>query len=382
MKELLLRHISQIIIEYAKRNEVIEYNQISKSLKGAISPVQLNKPLGEISQRCINLGFPPLSAIVVNHDTRLPGEGFFTWVAAQMGYSNLIPSKWEEFYYEQEQKVFNCTNWETFLTDAFSINMKSPTKDIHSISTADLLSDYLSWKRNRTKYCILIIKNFQKGNQQELHRYQVLVLGNEKLIDQATVEHMDNQLFESTKRKGIQLLLAHALNVSTKGVTMAHYTLDGQAKRIWKEESLDSLDLLLKEERQAALKNIAYDDIEAEASQEDIFYKDGNMTNFYGTRYERNAFNRARAIEIHGAVCKACGFDFEKTYGEHGRGFIEVHHIHPVSLLKEETVIDPANDLIPLCSNCHRMIHRKKGEVLDVDKLKAIYKSSYSYIKE
>lgn len=55
--------------------------------------------------------------------------------------------------------------------------------------------------------------------------------------------------------------------------------------------------------------------------------------------------------------CEACNFDFEKTYGELGKGYIECHHIIPLSnfQVNKETKLD---DLALLCSNCHRMIHK------------------------
>lgn len=57
--------------------------------------------------------------------------------------------------------------------------------------------------------------------------------------------------------------------------------------------------------------------------------------------------------------CEACGFDFEKVYGERGKDFIECHHTKPVSELSpgEKTKLA---DLVMLCSNCHRIVHRRK----------------------
>lgn len=93
----------------------------------------------------------------------------------------------------------------------------------------------------------------------------------------------------------------------------------------------------------------------------------------YVTKYERDPKNRAAAIKIHGLKCAVCGFDFEKTYGEQGQGFIEVHHIKPLYTLDEVMVINPEMDLICLCSNCHRMIHRKRNQILSVEQLKELY---------
>ena len=67
-----------------------------------------------------------------------------------------------------------------------------------------------------------------------------------------------------------------------------------------------------------------------------------------------------------------CDFDFEEAYGELGEGFIEVHHTKPLYSLEEEIIINPKEDLVCLCSNCHRMIHRKRDKILSVDELKDI----------
>jgi 5-methylcytosine-specific restriction enzyme A len=99
---------------------------------------------------------------------------------------------------------------------------------------------------------------------------------------------------------------------------------------------------------------------------------EGNKVVCYTTRYERNAKNRDTAIKIHGTVCQGCGFDFEKTYGEIGRGYIEVHHIKPLSEGKGVTKPDAATDLICVCSNCHRMIHRRKDSVLSLKELRKL----------
>ncbi|MHA6288668.1 HNH endonuclease [Maricaulis sp. CAU 1757] len=55
-------------------------------------------------------------------------------------------------------------------------------------------------------------------------------------------------------------------------------------------------------------------------------------------------------------ACDACGFDFLDSYGERGRGFIEVHHTKPVSELRPGETTRLA-DLALLRANCHRIIH-------------------------
>ncbi len=70
---------------------------------------------------------------------------------------------------------------------------------------------------------------------------------------------------------------------------------------------------------------------------------------------------KARVLEREGKLeCEACGFDFKKVYGERGHGFIEAHHTQPVHTLTPGSKTK-AEDLILLCSNCHRMIHAKRS---------------------
>lgn len=109
---------------------------------------------------------------------------------------------------------------------------------------------------------------------------------------------------------------------------------------------------------------------------------EGKVIKYYTTRYERSPANRNAAIKIHGLRCMACGFSFEEAYGELGRGFIEVHHIVPLYSKNESTTINPKTDLICLCSNCHRMIHHKKGGIIDLEELRNILALSQKNIRE
>jgi len=99
---------------------------------------------------------------------------------------------------------------------------------------------------------------------------------------------------------------------------------------------------------------------------------EGNKKQRYTTYYERIPENRKQAIKIHGVTCKACDFNFEKKYGSHGKDFIHVHHIKPVSQFEKPKKINPETDLIPLCPNCHSMVHRFKSKTLSLEELKKI----------
>ena len=71
----------------------------------------------------------------------------------------------------------------------------------------------------------------------------------------------------------------------------------------------------------------------------------------------RSAKLRKAAIQIHGRNCIACLKNFDEIYGvELAKGYIEVHHLN--SIATGERTSDPATDLVPLCSNCHKMADR------------------------
>lgn len=98
---------------------------------------------------------------------------------------------------------------------------------------------------------------------------------------------------------------------------------------------------------------------------------DGDVTFPEGRRAERIhlARERSRALldlakrrrlkQTGRLNCQACGFDFETRYGSHGAGFIEAHHMIPVSSLDDEAETR-VEDIALVCANCHRMLHRRR----------------------
>ncbi len=92
------------------------------------------------------------------------------------------------------------------------------------------------------------------------------------------------------------------------------------------------------------------------------------------TTYERSEFARQACIEYWGTQCCVCGFDFEETYGEIGRGYIHVHHLVPLSAIGDEHEVNPITDLRPVCPNCHHMLHKREPP-LSPDELQAKLRS-------
>jgi 5-methylcytosine-specific restriction protein A len=89
-------------------------------------------------------------------------------------------------------------------------------------------------------------------------------------------------------------------------------------------------------------------------------YVEGASKPVLVNRYERNPAARDECLLHYGAVCAVCGFDGSSTYGRLGKRLIHVHHLVEISVVGKQYEVDPIKDLIPVCPNCHAMIHRRR----------------------
>jgi 5-methylcytosine-specific restriction enzyme A len=90
---------------------------------------------------------------------------------------------------------------------------------------------------------------------------------------------------------------------------------------------------------------------------------EGTLSKQTYTHYERSRKNRAICLLHHGFTCAACGEEMSAKYGLLGAEVIHVHHILPVSQMEKPDRIDPIKDLLPLCPNCHNVVHQKNPPV-------------------
>jgi 5-methylcytosine-specific restriction endonuclease McrA len=88
-------------------------------------------------------------------------------------------------------------------------------------------------------------------------------------------------------------------------------------------------------------------------------YPEGAVTQVTVNRFERDPKARSECIRIHGSSCAICGFDFADRYGPSFEGLITVHHLKPLSEIRSAYSVHPADDLRPLCANCHLIVHRR-----------------------
>jgi 5-methylcytosine-specific restriction enzyme A len=103
---------------------------------------------------------------------------------------------------------------------------------------------------------------------------------------------------------------------------------------------------------------------------------EGSVSRVLVNRYERNKQARDACIAHYGNVCIACGFDFEQMYGAIGKNKIHVHHLIPLSRIQQKYIVDPVQDLQPICPNCHLIIH-SKTEPFTIEEVKEMIKNSH-----
>lgn len=99
-------------------------------------------------------------------------------------------------------------------------------------------------------------------------------------------------------------------------------------------------------------------------------YTEGASKQVLVNQYERDPKARSACIRHWGCACFVCGFDFGKTYGDMGEGFIHVHHLTDIAAIGCEYEVDPYRDLRPVCPNCHAMLHTQRP-ALDIDALRS-----------
>ncbi|WP_053375555.1 HNH endonuclease [Paenibacillus sp. FJAT-27812] len=144
------------------------------------------------------------------------------------------------------------------------------------------------------------------------------------------------------------------------GYTVSKKTLEGHYGWIY----VPKRDVL----EQYIMSDSAYEILD----DEDELHKEGLRKSSVVNKYERNPKIKKAAILYHGVTCMGCKFNFEEFYGDHGKGFIEIHHINPLSSVQKEHYVDPKEDIAVLCANCHRMIHRRRSDMLSLDELIAM----------
>jgi hypothetical protein len=174
------------------------------------------------------------------------------------------------------------------------------------------------------------------------------------------------------------------------------YTINENGKRIL-EINKDALEYLLSEDFN--YEDFNYQDIKdslvvmtkmSEQEKKAFIYNE-NLVITEGTKlsknvqmYERSKKLRDIAINhyaLNGHIgCCVCSFNFFAQYGERGKGYIEIHHQKPICQYEDEDgnmfIEQALQNVVPVCSNCHRMIHREKNVPMSVEELRQLVQNA------
>lgn len=138
------------------------------------------------------------------------------------------------------------------------------------------------------------------------------------------------------------------------------------------EDNREALEVLFSGEFPIAdvrspLKRI-YDNPDSNPVPYDELVAEGSPLTVTTKRYERSQRLRDAAVKhftMNGHLaCACCGFEFEPVYGSELKSCIEIHHIRPIfsyeseGLDEEKTIAEALKNLLPVCPNCHRVIHK------------------------
>ncbi len=135
---------------------------------------------------------------------------------------------------------------------------------------------------------------------------------------------------------------------------------------LFKRKYVDEFIRELLKDNKYIIMNDLYEEIERPF---ETSYTEGGKRYYLGTDYERDsklrvdAINKFRVEHDGKLFCELCEFDFSKKYGDYGADYIEVHHIKPLAEDERGKHKASVDELICVCSNCHRMLHHKRPAI-------------------
>lgn len=123
------------------------------------------------------------------------------------------------------------------------------------------------------------------------------------------------------------------------------------------------------------------------ADNNEIFVEEGETSITSQSIRKRSNMLRKEALQYYSekdgkVICRGCGFEGSSLYGDVGVGLIEIHHMEPISRRKQEKEIlaQAISKVVPLCPNCHRLIHKNKNRLLSIKYLNSL--TGYIYKKK
>jgi len=186
------------------------------------------------------------------------------------------------------------------------------------------------------------------------------------LVSHNTLERLGYATYQRIQQNGLFQITDNGKRYLSENIEIIEYLLSNNFAYEDVRDSFDDVSVATENRK----KILTYD--------ENLMITEGTKRNRNVTLYERSRKLRDFAIEQHTKVghirCIACFFDFLDFYGDIGKDYIEIHHVKPVFRYEDEDRIvflkRALENVIPACSNCHRIIHRDRRNPLSMMHLK------------
>lgn len=247
----------------------------------------------------------------------------------------------------------------------------------YDVDEAFLVCDYIDWRQSNNQEIGDTVYIYCSGDIRSL-RFKCDVIEVNKSYEEINDDGkfwLDRDEYEKSKKERYMRLVLQEV-IDTDKLSYEKLKEYGLNSKLQGAIKLDNNPTLLKYIEKYFGNNqedIQPDEIDGFT---DVF--EGAKTKVIVNKFERNKVARANCIREFGCSCTICEFNFEEVYGDLGKGFIHVHHLVPLSQIGEEYKVDYKKDLIPVCPNCHAMLHRKlpSGDYLSIEDLRRIVKNT------
>ena len=361
-KKMLNEVLYKKLIEVARKGKTIPYGEVMSlvGLKpGNYGANEIGKMLGEISISEHTNGRPLLSAVVATG--KKPGKGFF-WMAKDLKLQTTQTD--DEFFQAELRKVHEYWQGisEVSVEPQYWLENYWPSE-----SERPFLGVWFHKKKKigpekmRVRDRVIFYETRKNPDGYKGGAKTIFALGtltNEFQPIPKGKENRGGKEWQIIRIVSPDIWLPSKDGVPYKRIIETLPQFKGWVRQGIKlsKKNFEILESMLREKGKEEVKK-------------ELAYKEGAELRVIQTARERNPALRKDAIEKYGNKCMVCGFDFDKTYGRDiANGYIEVHHEKMLANTAGERDVT-VNEVKVVCSNCHRMIHKKR-EMLNWEALR------------
>ncbi|OOB80263.1 MAG: hypothetical protein BEN19_05830 [Epulopiscium sp. Nuni2H_MBin003] len=251
------------------------------------------------------------------------------------------------------------------------------------------LSDKMS-KRKSEKTDHISVTLFKKEKVAPYDKHEIGV-----------IEHMDNNIYIEDNKKSNPLTLVQSKNstkeenvkkenvkkeiVKKENVKKEIVKEEEKSKKSWKEnddlddeERLDAfLDELFNEDEDTLeideepsledlneIEKLLHDpfvNTPSKTAVEKMCRKPFETVKKPDETIQKEKWNELKkaCLEYYGASCEICSIDYGYTYGDKFEKLMDVHNLKSTTKEWDNLDVNPEKDLIPICHNCHTILHSK-----------------------